>query len=319
MPRPKKQGNPGTSSAGSDELGEESFVIGPGSSITSPIEDSGVPEPTPGTTQECYVTMIGAQGILEKLDKLMAMGKERSDDELYALGRTLKWEFGRMCTRATAQVKAKKKSEALTILASDWGWQHKNLGYDIIHLLRTRCDLTAKDLSILLGISESAVIQGVQRYSEKIGEQTKLYEDSEKHERAELLMERIYSYIMDPNFPAMDRDKLNAAKAYVELYNKQLERDTSLTWHQVSMVSDWFFSELLPTLQQRLQAENSSVSVRQICLELFDKLTGDIRELSTKVKLPPKPGKEEDAPKLTKSGRPYKKTGRKPKGGEKHI
>lgn len=315
MSRHEKQDDTGSSPAGgSDGDGKEL--------VRSAIDDSmDLPEVTRGNTQECYITMTGAPGIVEKLETLLAIGKERQDDEVYQLARTIKWEFGRLCTIATAQIKSKKKSEALNVIAQDWGWQHKNIGYDIIYLLRTRCEMPVKDLAAILGVSEPAIVQGVQRYTEKIGEQNKLYEDSEKHERADLLMERIYRYIMDPLFPAMDRDKLNAAKAYVELYNKQLERDTSLTWRQVSLVSDWFFSELLPTLQQRLQAESASVNIRQICLDLFEKLSGEMKDLSTQIKVPPQPIAKDanEPPKLTKSGRPRKKAGRKPKGGEKHI
>lgn len=321
MPRPRKQKDTAPDKTCACEAGIDDNCGrgGEGEPVSVPI-DSSIQIET--NTQECYVTLIGATKIADRLDTLYKISKERNDEELKEHIRILKFEFGRMCTRAAKQTKCNSKAEALAILANDWGWQHKNLGYDIVHLIRTRCDVPAKDLAALLGISEAAVSLGLARHETKIGEQVRLYEDSEKHERADLLMDRIYRYIMDPNFPAMDRDKLNAAKGYIELYNKQLERDTSLTWRQVSLVSDWFFSELLPTLQQQLQSAGAGINIRQICLDLFEKLTGDIREITTKVKLPPtgiEEIKEGDKPNLTKSGRPKRKPGRKPKGGEKHF
>lgn len=199
--------------------------------------------------------------------------------------RSLAKHFNRIANQAINIEKVSTKEQAIDIIREVYVLHKKRIENDTVSMLSKVFGFTHDDIGLLVGMSGQAIQQRLRVYDEKLKASVIAMESSDSGERATTVLNRLYNYVMHSE--VMDREVVNAAKAYVEMQSKQIERDILVKWKHIEVLSEFFFSRLLPELQMALSAEGSSVSLNPICMRIFDSGVDDLKAISESVKMMP--------------------------------
>jgi predicted transcriptional regulator len=231
-----------------------------------------------------YRGFKGAEQIAIQLQVLQEEVEKLPDNyEAIKMIRTLKYDYGRLISQNVKSAQWKDQKHAVKVLKNHWRWHEKNLSSEHVFMLVQGMGVPAMDLAELLGVSPAAVTQRVERYRQRqlpSGMDPDTLSDDQK---AEYVLDKIYKAATANR---IDRESVNAAKVFLELYTKRIERGMIEKWKQVEILAEFFFSRLLPAIHQQLVTSGTRLDIRALCLPLFEEANNEVQAVVTKMTLP---------------------------------
>jgi hypothetical protein len=249
--------------------------------------------------KECYTSFTGAERIhlnLKKLTEEIALIPEAA--HLLPLANSLKFDFGRMVSKAFQTVKAHSRKSALNILKNTWKLYEKNPSSELLYMLNKFMGISQTDLAVLTGVSQVAINSRIERYISSLLPNDFDPEGADEDEKADVVMAKLYRVASSNK---IDRESINAAKVFLELYNKKVERSAVQKWRQVEIIADFFFSRLVPAIHQELVKAGASLDIRSICLPLFEGVSQEVAYVLDKLRMPEAGKKKKGRPKKNES------------------
>ncbi|MCE5334531.1 MAG: hypothetical protein LLG06_08050 [Desulfobacteraceae bacterium] len=244
--------------------------------------------------KQIYSVFKGADRIAFALktlaEKLKALSEGHPEvEEVCAMARAIQYDFGRMLNVATRSTSVEGRVKALNVVKRFWRLNENSVSNEALHFLNVILGIPQTDIGILLGTSTANIGQRIDRYRTSLLPADINPDLMDEDDKAQLVMAKLYRVASSDK---ADRESINAARVFLELYNKQIERSSVEKWKQIEILADFFFSRLIPAMHQQLTLAGVKLDIRSICLPLFEEAGQELRTVVNKVKFVHTPKKK---------------------------
>lgn len=238
----------------------------------------------------CFANIPGSQEIADKLAAIHErMGEDGAAADILASMAEVKSDYGLFIHRIYRQASTRALEDAFGVLRKKFKWEMDN---ETLAFMNRKLQIPIKYIAMLDGTSEQNVGKKIQRYLDKtipFSNTDGLGED----EKAEMVREALF---LRATTGAQDRDSTNAAKAFLELWQKGKERDMVTKWRQIELIVDFLFSDFVPALHREFTDRKIDIDIRSIFHELFMGAEEELRNTLATVTVPEpskkKPGRK---------------------------